>query len=673
LALLGSVGLHNQVIIRKIFFVVKSSVSSTPPSPPERIPLDRLDRQLAIVVGAVTFALLLRTVAPDMLAGDAGEFQFAAWRLGLAHPTGYPLYLLLGWLWQHALALAGASPAWALNAFSALTAAVGVALLYLCMAQWTPLPSARRRMAGIYSSVLFAGNVTYWSQAVIAEVYALHVVLMLALLLAVQALIRTPTTSRLLTFALLAGLALTHHALTLLWLPMLLLYWRLADARRRQFTGKQWALALLVGLVPLLLYAYIPLRSGAAASPWYHQPLGDGTLDLYHNDWASFWAFISGQSIDVGFRTAGAAWAQVPQAAWLWHYHFGWVGLAMIAAGLFWLWRTGRTAILIPTLLYVVAQQIFNLFYDIGDILVYYIPLYLVGSMWAGFGLAGLLGGDWRASAEETTNRPTTIGPVAWVAGGAILLLALRVLPLTSAQIDQSRATEARQQWEPILTATPAPNAILVSNDRNEMVPLFYLQAVEGRGQGMTGLFPGIAPGARFADIGATLATALQDGGEQPIYLVKAMPGLEVRFDLQPAMAPLVEVLGTVDATPTVPVSHSYGPLQLLGYDFAEQSDAQQGDRAEVTLYWQPTAPLPDNYVATAQLLTAEDRKITQDDHAPGGDYYPTSLWKVGEPVVVRHTLPLAEPLPEDARLLVGFYHPTDLTLLAQPLTLELR
>lgn len=628
-------------------------------------PLDRLDRQIAVIIGAVAFALFLRTVAPDMLAGDAGEFQFAAWRLGLAHPTGYPLYLLLGWLWQHTLAIFGASPAWSLNALSALAAGAGAALLYLGMAQWTPLPTARRRMVGIYASVLLIGNVTYWSQALIAEVYALHVVLMLALLLATQAVVRTPTTPRLLMLAALAGLALTHHALTLLWLPALLLYWLLADKGWRRFTWSSWALAVGVGLVPLLLYAYIPLRAGAAASPWYHQPLGEGVLDLYRNDGASFWAFISGQSIAVGFRTLPDAWTQLPQAAWLWQYHFGWVGLAMILAGLFWLSRTRRYAILIPTLLYVIIQQVFNLFYNIGDILVYYIPLYLVGTMWAGFGLAGLLTGEWRTNSE--TSRPRKVGLVGWVAGSAVLFLALTILPTTSAQIDQSNAIDARQQWEPLLAAVPAPNAILVSNDRNEIVPLFYLQAVEARGEGLTGLFPGIAPDARFADIGATLETALRDGREQPVYLVKEMPGLEVRFALQPAMPPLIQVLDLVEATPSVRVDQAYGPLQLLGYDLRVDEAS-----ANVTLYWQVNAPLDANYVATAQLLTTTDRKITQDDHAPGGDYYPTSLWKAGEQLVVQHTLPLAEPLPDDARLLVGFYHPDNLALLAQPLTLTL-
>jgi hypothetical protein len=425
-------------------------------------------------------------------------------------------------------------------------------------------------------------------------------------------------------------------------------------------------LALGIALLPLLLYAYLPLRAGPEASPWYHQRLGDGILSLYQDDRASFWAFVSGQSISAGFRSGQEAWAQVSQALWLWHYHFGWVGLAMMAAGVLWLALQRRFAILISTLLFMIVQQLFNLFYDIGDILVYYIPLYLVGSMWAGFGLAGLLTGDW-GKQRTTSEQPVAYGPLGWVVGGALLLLALRILPVTSAQIDQSAATNARQQWEPILAASP-PNAILVSNDRNEIVPLFYLQAVERRGVGITGLFPGLAPDSRFSDIGATLMTALEEGDEQPVYLIKAMPGLEVRFDLQPAMPPLVQVIGPVAATPAVRVDQRYGPLQLLGYDLAVNNES-----VKVTLLWQVIGPLEGNYIATAQLLTDGDRKITQDDHAPGGDYYPTSLWKAGETIVVYHTLPLAEPLPDEKRLLVGFYSQSDQALLARPLTLELR
>ncbi|MEZ4733779.1 MAG: DUF2723 domain-containing protein [Caldilineaceae bacterium] len=103
---------------------------------------NRTDRQWALFLFAATFGLYLRTLAPGLLGGDAGEFQVAAWRLGLAHPTGYPLYLLLGSLWQHLLALFGLSPAYALNMLSAPLGAAAVALLYLLMMRWLHSPFA---------------------------------------------------------------------------------------------------------------------------------------------------------------------------------------------------------------------------------------------------------------------------------------------------------------------------------------------------------------------------------------------------------------------------------------------------------------------------------------------------------------------------------------------------
>lgn len=279
--------------------------------------LTQPDRRLSLLLGATSLALYLRTLAPGLLPGDPGEFQFAAWRLGLAHPTGYPLYLILGWLWQHGLALVGVAPATALNALSAVFGALGVILCYLLVVRWLPGVDGLRRAAALTSALILATNLTYWSQALIAEVYTLHIVLVLALLLAVQRLVAGPTRGRLLLVAGLTGLALTHHAMTLLLLPPLLLYLLLARADWRGVRAADWLLAVGVGLLSLLLYLYIPLRSGPDASPWYHQRLGDGVLHLYENNWASFWAFISGQSIAVGFRSVAGALNQLGTAGWL--------------------------------------------------------------------------------------------------------------------------------------------------------------------------------------------------------------------------------------------------------------------------------------------------------------------------------------------------------------------
>jgi len=678
---------------------------------------NRTDRQWALFLFAATFGLYLRTLAPGLLGGDAGEFQVAAWRLGLAHPTGYPLYLLLGSLWQHLLALFGLSPAYALNMLSALFGAAAIGLLYLVMMRWLHSPLAVRRLAALFTAAFFAVNFTFWSQSLIAEVYTLHT-LFIVLIFAVVGQLSSytnannhdhtisqranhPTTQwrkapavrspghLVILLSLLVGLSLTHHAMTLLLLPSLaLVLWQSRRAWMHQ--GRTWLLAAAAVIGPLALYLYIPLRSGPAASPWYHQMLGATPLTLYQNDWSAFVNFITGHSISVGFRDLSGALQQLPQAWLLWRLHFLWPGLVLAVLGLYLLVRQRNWPILALTVPFFLLQQIFNLFYAIGDILVYYIPLYLIAAIWAGVA-ADTIGGGLQALMQE---EPSSDGGATNVAGaaaqsqpeqakprpvlqvGPVLVLALFWLPVQLAmrdfaRLDQSNATSAQVRWQAIAAAQPPTDAILISNDRNEIVPLFYLQAVEGQLSGVTGLFPLIAPAPngrpRFADIGATVETALQEGDGRPVYLIKAMPGLAVKFDLTEATPPLVQVAGSVATTPpAVVVDQPFGPLRLLGYDWQPQAEGVQ-----VSLYWQVQEALAAEYTTTVQLFAANGEKVAQSDAPPGGVYYPTSLWKPGEVLVERHTLAFDATQPP-VTMLVGMYIGPEFTALAPALEIAL-
>src|SRR5262245_21240484 len=82
---------------------------------------------LALVLGVL--ALYMATLLPGIGSGDTAEFQRVAPTLGVAHPTGYPLYTMLGWLWSR-LPLGG-TPAWRMNLFSAGAAALAVGALFL--------------------------------------------------------------------------------------------------------------------------------------------------------------------------------------------------------------------------------------------------------------------------------------------------------------------------------------------------------------------------------------------------------------------------------------------------------------------------------------------------------------------------------------------------------------
>jgi hypothetical protein len=69
-----------------------------PPSSPSRT---RSEFLVALTVGSLAFwlpfLLYLRTLCPTFFPGDSAELSAAAWCLGVPHPTGYPLYMVLGW------------------------------------------------------------------------------------------------------------------------------------------------------------------------------------------------------------------------------------------------------------------------------------------------------------------------------------------------------------------------------------------------------------------------------------------------------------------------------------------------------------------------------------------------------------------------------------------------
>ena len=128
-----------------------------------------------------SFAFYAATAAPSVATvfDDSLEFQVVLPTLGIAHPSGYPLYTLLGKLFT--LLLPFRDPAGRANLLSALSAAAAVGVLYL-LAQ----KIAGNRAAAATATALFAVSPAWWSQATVAEVYALHgllVVLFLYLLL----------------------------------------------------------------------------------------------------------------------------------------------------------------------------------------------------------------------------------------------------------------------------------------------------------------------------------------------------------------------------------------------------------------------------------------------------------------------------------------------------------
>ncbi|HJZ49883.1 MAG TPA: DUF2723 domain-containing protein, partial [Roseiflexaceae bacterium] len=178
----------------------------------------RRDAVTCMAVTLAALALYLVTLLPGIGSGDTAEFQRVAPTLGVAHPTGYPLYVILGWLWGQ-LPLGG-TPAWRMNLFSAFTAALAVGALFLAARAL-----GHSRSVAAAAALTLAVSFTFWSQATIAEVYALAALIQALLILA---LLRWRQGGWPLWVAgLLLGLGLAHHRTIILMIPGALVFWGL--------------------------------------------------------------------------------------------------------------------------------------------------------------------------------------------------------------------------------------------------------------------------------------------------------------------------------------------------------------------------------------------------------------------------------------------------------------
>ena len=189
----------------------------------------RGDFLTGLATGLLAFAVYAWTVAPNVTLLDCGEFATAAINFGVPHPTGYPLWTLLAWLFSR---LPLGNKIWEVNLFSSVCAglAVGIcASLTRSTLRWL-LGESLSKWSGLTTtisatcSLLFAFSFSMWSQATITEVYALHALMIGAYLTALYAWLRKPDCLwiLLLVFFLLA-LAFSNHQLTLSmpWLTLL--------------------------------------------------------------------------------------------------------------------------------------------------------------------------------------------------------------------------------------------------------------------------------------------------------------------------------------------------------------------------------------------------------------------------------------------------------------------
>ena len=102
--------------------------------------LSNRERLLWLTGAALTLIWLLiylTTVSPTVNFIDSGELITAVREPGIAHPPGYPLYVLLGFVASHIL---WGDEAWRVNVFSAFWGAMSVGAFFILIYRFTTYP-----------------------------------------------------------------------------------------------------------------------------------------------------------------------------------------------------------------------------------------------------------------------------------------------------------------------------------------------------------------------------------------------------------------------------------------------------------------------------------------------------------------------------------------------------
>ncbi len=578
-------------------------------------------------LGLIFAALVLyvRTTAPSVATvfDDSLEFQVVIPLLGVPHPPGYPLYVLLGKVWTWLFPVG--DPAFRLNVLSAVLASCALVFMERFLFH------VSQSVVGAWTAVvLVAIAPTFWAEATITEVYALHWLLLAALLYWGWRMLVSPDPSRPLNMlALVVGLGLAHHRMILLLVPTVL-YWVWQRRKALSARGYPWVFPLMLALLPLLLYAYIPLVGARVGSL-------DGT---YVNTWKGFWTWVSARAYGV-FLTGNPFHVHRTGMDYvrLFTHEVGWVALGLAILGLYRAWNrgpVGRGLLLALTLHVVFVSR-----YRVADIEVFFFSVVLLAVPLVSWGIDVLWAGCQSFFAEKGFS---------WL--GVLLLAGALVFSPLKQTIVKWEVRDRSDDWEVYdvgsdIVHQPLPPHSVIVGLLGETTLVRYFRDVLGWRPDLV-----TVPADREEERFRVVTRRLEIG--DPVYITRPLPPVAARYALD-AQGPLIRVVPKAhDPHVSPPHPHPCACLpsvHLEGYNISHPP--YHRPRVRVTLYWDVLEPPDRDLKVSARLLSEDGTVIQAVDDVPVHNTYPTHFWSAGEQVVDVYDIPELRPA---SRLLVVLY-----------------
>jgi hypothetical protein len=441
---------------------------------------NNLHHVTALLLWLAAFIVYLQTLAPSVGFIDSGELAAVPCVLGIAHPTGYPLWTLIGHIFSQ-LPIAKEEVV-RLNIESALLTSLAAAAFYYVMLFLVGIEKKKEKsqkekmrygaigdiIPALFGASALAFSHTFWDQSAHIEVYALHLFLVgVVMLFFLRAMYDENSTQhrQWFFFSYVLGLSFTNHLTTILLAPaFLFLYFRRFGFSKEAF--RFVAILAIPFLLGLSAYLYFPIRAAQHPVLNWGNPT---TLEkiFWHISGKQYrvWMF---SSTDVMAKQFNYFLSEMPKEFYYFPLLFSLLGIWRL------LWRN-RTMFLFIFLL-LAGCLLYTINYDIFEIDPYFLLAYIALALFAVYGAVEAM--EWFQPKVDSALRDKKFS------GKTVMAFLLLVIVIAEAgtnfkETDESHNYLVEDYTKNILTNLQ-PNAIILSYQWDYFVAgSFYFQFVK--------------------------------------------------------------------------------------------------------------------------------------------------------------------------------------------------
>ena len=365
-----------------------------------------LKKYYAEITTLIVFAIYILTTAPSVMEIDAGELATVQATLGIAHPTGYPLFTVLGYiLLRIPLPF---TTIYRANFLAALFCSLGIWLFVKSvkfLLENNVLPAGKvvqskkknlktsspgsqneeqpfAILAAVCAGFTLAFNKTIWMQSTSVEVYSLQIFLIGLIIYTVLKTYykKEEKSYNWIWFGLALALGFSNHMTTLLLLPFAAIFFFMKEKFCRSSVIKIFfSLAAFIPII-ILFYSYLPLRASTNPILNWGNPV----------NFENFFRHVTGKQYQVWlFASVDAAKEHLGQFLQGFPSEFGYAGFVIGLIGIFYSFKTARK-IFYPLIITFLFAVLYTINYDIHDLDSYFSTAYIIFSIFIAFGFVRL-------------------------------------------------------------------------------------------------------------------------------------------------------------------------------------------------------------------------------------------------------------------------------------------